>query len=100
MSGVFRVGVRFLNRSTPVKPILESRVCGPLTISSCHISGKTMRGSKLSKPAPFPYLEKEYSALQACKDVLFKSTTSRFDENTKVGGMVKCMRGFVLIVSG
>lgn len=85
MSGVFRVGIRFLNRSTPVKPaILESRVCTPLTISSCNISGKTLRGSKLSKPKPFPYLEKEYTAFQACKDVLFKTTTNRFDENTKV----------------
>lgn len=36
------------------------------------------------KPKPFPYMEKEYTAFQACKDVLFKTTTSRFDENTKV----------------
>lgn len=43
-----------------------------------------MRGSKLSKPKPFPYLEKKYTAFQACKDVLFKTTTNRFDENTKV----------------
>lgn len=51
---------------------------------ACSISGKTMRGSKLSKPKPFPYLEKKYTAFQACKDVLFKTTTHRFDENTKV----------------
>ncbi|XP_055595343.1 NADH dehydrogenase [ubiquinone] 1 alpha subcomplex subunit 10, mitochondrial [Uranotaenia lowii] len=85
MSGVLRVGIRFLNRSSSIKStVFEGKICAPLVISSCSISGKTMRGSKLVKPTPFPYLEKEYTALQACKDVLFKTTTNRFDENTKV----------------
>ncbi|XP_058831197.1 NADH dehydrogenase [ubiquinone] 1 alpha subcomplex subunit 10, mitochondrial [Topomyia yanbarensis] len=84
MSGVFRVGIRFLNRAAPVKCILEPRTCSPMFIPACNISGKTLRGSNLSRPKPFPYLEKEYTAFQACKDVLFKTTTSRFDENTKV----------------
>lgn len=84
MSGVFRIGIRFLNRSAATNPILDSRLSSPMVISACNISGKTLRGSKLSKPKPFPYLEKEYTAFQACKDVLFKTTTNRFDENTKV----------------
>ncbi|XP_055627770.1 NADH dehydrogenase [ubiquinone] 1 alpha subcomplex subunit 10, mitochondrial [Toxorhynchites rutilus septentrionalis] len=84
MAGVFRVGVRFLNRPSPVKQVLENKLCSPAVISACNISGKTMRGSKLSKPKPFPYLEKKYTAFQAMKDVLLKTTTSRFDENTKV----------------
>lgn len=87
MSGVFRIGVRFLNRSTSSisNPLLlEGKITSSIVIPACNISGKTLRGSKLSKPKPFPYLEKEYTAFQACKDVLFKTTTNRFDENTKV----------------
>ena len=59
----------------------------PLFIAARNISGKTLRGSKLSKPKPFPYLEKQYTAWNACMDVLRKNTTSRFDENTKVCGL-------------
>ncbi|XP_053671544.1 NADH dehydrogenase [ubiquinone] 1 alpha subcomplex subunit 10, mitochondrial [Anopheles nili] len=79
MSGVFRIGVR-LAKGAPaaVNPARS------FLIASRNISGKTLRGSKLSKPKPFPYLEKEYSAWNACWDVLRKNTTSRFDENTKV----------------
>ncbi|KAL1402946.1 hypothetical protein pipiens_019581 [Culex pipiens pipiens] len=47
MFGVFRNGVHFLNRTTPMKPILELRVLSLLTISSCNISDKTLRGSNL-----------------------------------------------------
>ncbi|XP_058461865.1 NADH dehydrogenase [ubiquinone] 1 alpha subcomplex subunit 10, mitochondrial [Malaya genurostris] len=84
MSGLFRVGVRFVNRPATVKLILQPEACSPILIPSCSISGKTLRGSNLSRPKPFPYLEKKYTAFQACKDVLFKTTTNRFDENTKV----------------
>lgn len=75
MSGVFRIGVRLVQGAPSAKPFLTS---------VRNISGKTLRGSKLSKPKPFPYLEKEYTAWNACLDVLRKNTTSRFDENTKV----------------
>lgn len=85
MSGVFRIGIRFLNRSNSASgSLLDARVTSALVVPACNISGKTLRGSKLSKPKPFPYQEKRYTAFQACKDVLFKNTTSRFDENTKV----------------
>ncbi|XP_058118619.1 NADH dehydrogenase [ubiquinone] 1 alpha subcomplex subunit 10, mitochondrial [Anopheles ziemanni] len=75
MSGVFRIGVRLVQGSPVPKPFL---------VAARNISGKTLRGSKLSKPKPFPYLEKQYTAFNACLDVLTKNTTSRFDENTKV----------------
>lgn len=85
MNGVFQMGIRFINRPTSVKLLLEAKTCtSPGLIGACNISGKTLRGSKLSKPKPYPYEEKSYSAFQAWKDTLFKDTTSRFDENTKV----------------
>jgi NADH dehydrogenase (ubiquinone) 1 alpha subcomplex subunit 10 len=37
-------------------------------------------GPRPSKPAPFPYLEKDFTLLRS----LFDKTTSRFDENTKL----------------
>ncbi|XP_050092063.1 NADH dehydrogenase [ubiquinone] 1 alpha subcomplex subunit 10, mitochondrial [Anopheles aquasalis] len=76
MSGVFRIGVRLVQGAPSAAT--------PFLTSVRNISGKTLRGSKLSKPKPFPYLEKEYTAWNACLDVLRKNTTSRFDENTKV----------------
>uniref|UniRef100_A0AAG5DME2 NADH dehydrogenase [ubiquinone] 1 alpha subcomplex subunit 10, mitochondrial n=1 Tax=Anopheles atroparvus TaxID=41427 RepID=A0AAG5DME2_ANOAO len=79
MSGVFRIGVRLVQGSPAVGSIPK-----PFLIAARNISGKTLRGSKLSKPKPFPYLEKQYTAWNACLDVLTKNTTSRFDENTKV----------------
>lgn len=41
---------------------------------------QAMLGPRPSKPAPFPYLEKDYN-FPFC---LFDKTTSRFDENTKL----------------
>uniref|UniRef100_A0A182N286 NADH dehydrogenase [ubiquinone] 1 alpha subcomplex subunit 10, mitochondrial n=1 Tax=Anopheles dirus TaxID=7168 RepID=A0A182N286_9DIPT len=80
MSGVFRIGVRLVKGT----PAVGSSAKPAFLIAARNISGKTLRGSKLSKPKPFPYLEKQYTALNACMDVLTKNTTSRFDENTKV----------------
>lgn len=51
--------------------------------SKRHIITKAMQatmGPKPSKPAPFPYKEKEYTLLRS----LIDKTTDRFDENTKL----------------
>jgi NADH dehydrogenase (ubiquinone) 1 alpha subcomplex subunit 10 len=56
----------------------------PFALSSKrHIASIALQkslGVVSKKPAPFPYLEKDYTLLTS----MFDKTTSRFDENTKL----------------
>lgn len=45
-----------------------------------HISGKVLR-TRIDKPEPFPYWDKDYNYFWRCMDY---PTWTRFDENTKV----------------
>lgn len=52
-------------------------------MSKRNISSKVLReslGPIPPKPAPFPYLDKDYTLLRS----MFDKTTHRFDENTKL----------------
>ena len=80
MSGVLRISiVSCLSKAPCSKPLFKTTL--PAITQVCNISGKTLRGAqKLSKPAPYPYNEKNYSFINA----VFDKTTKRLDENSKV----------------
>lgn len=66
-----------------ITPGQGTKIAGCMFVQNRNISGKSLRetmGPRPPKPAPFDYVNKDYSWLRS----LFDRTTHRFDENTKV----------------
>ena len=78
MAAVFRIGVIGAMGKSP-KPLIKAAL--PALTQTCGIAGKVLRKSEgIVRPKPYPYKEKDYAFWQS----LFDSTTSRFDDNSKV----------------
>lgn len=66
-----------------ITPGQGAKIAGCMFIQNRNIAGKSLRetmGPRPPKPAPFDYVNKDYTWLRS----LFDRTTHRFDENSKV----------------
>lgn len=84
MAGLFRLGVARIVAQTTSNSILQNSVQRnvPALQQICHISGKSMRGTKNARTnvTPYDYKNKGYNVFHAILD----KTTHRFDDNSKV----------------